>query len=89
MQRYDIGRVWCYPHATVPILFEVCPPQLQAGPLLQGDEDASRLRLASYGSDAVSDPSTVSLRGEGIWRKVTSQWYSSMATAQWWAGFFL
>lgn len=75
----------CY----VPILFEVSPSQLQAGLLLQGDEDASRLHLASYGSGAVSDPSRVSLGGEGIWRKVTSQWYSSMATAQLWAFFFL
>lgn len=39
------------------ILFEVSPSQLQAGLLLQGDEDASRLHLASYGSGAVSDPS--------------------------------
>lgn len=74
----------CY----VPILFEVSPSQLQAGLLLQGDEDTSRLHLASYGSGAVSDPSGVSLGGEGIWRKVTSQWYSSMATAQLWAFFF-
>lgn len=67
-------------------LWSFLPPRFRLGCLrLQGPEDASQLHLASYGSGAVSDPSRVSLGGEGIWRKVTSQWYSSVATAQLWA----
>lgn len=71
----------------VPILFEVfsLPASGWAACGCRGLRDASQLHLASYGSGAVSDPSRVSLGGEGIWRKVTSQWYSSVATAQLWA----